>query len=651
MACGSSNSGGPSGTGSFDASNGSDAPTLVGDNETIVLNPGDGGGVVGDSAFYNDVLVIPEGFVPTEFGGYALGPPTTGAGSDAGIVQNGSSSNCSLVVGIVRDFASYLIQDGGHPDFERFSGSAATLGLVQKAIGTDRKPVYGAECDDNGSPSPPCLYGQQMTTQANFDEWYRFTPDVNAPYLVYLQFVPNGNVYTFESTNYFPLDNAGFGNTPGVQPQLQLHHRAAPEVHVQRRRDVLVHRRRRSVRSSSTASSPSTSAGCTSHPVERSASIHSTSSKGPRTATSSCSTPSATRPWFETSASTRTSRSRTAAPSRAGQPAQVTPAVAPGATDHYAQLRRAREDQGSRSDGQHSWRRSRHPGHPRAPRSREAIGGHARLVVGRPPVAARPIEDAGAPPETGVTQEQLSVGGGALFAQVEERPRFGHAAVGPPDVTAAPGLLPDVRLGVAEAHEAVVMRAPASDDAISASARGADRPLPGERQRGESRLPQGQLGAGSRRRALCCKRRMRATRPRASSAMQRPFPIAAVVVERVVVRVKAPKYCSVIPLGRSGRRARRSSTRASPGCRADRRRGRPSRRTSCACRRCATPRKRPWPRRTVKRASRRRDRPRSARESRGSRARRRTSRRGRGARSHGGRCRRWSGSSTRRWNG
>lgn len=164
---------------------------------------------------FADAFVLPEDFVPTQLGGYALGPPINGNGTDSGLVQNGNSSNCSLVVGVVRDFLSYELQDGGDPDFEHFSGTGATLGLVQKAIGTDRKPVYGAECDDNSVVNPPCLYGQQMTTQANFDEWYRYTAGVNDPYLVYLEFVPNGSVYTFQSTAFFPLDNAGFGNTPG----------------------------------------------------------------------------------------------------------------------------------------------------------------------------------------------------------------------------------------------------------------------------------------------------------------------------------------------------------------------------------------------------------------------------------------------------
>jgi fibro-slime domain-containing protein len=180
-----------------------------GDDTGMGFIQGDGG-TSGDGA-----VTLPADFVPTEFGGYALGAPVAGSGADAGIIQNGSSESCSLVVGVVRDFLSYGLQDGGQPDFEHFAGQGPTLGLVQNTLGTDGKPVYGGECDDNGTPNPPCQYGQQMTTQANFDEWYRDVPNVNMPYLVYMQFVPNNGVSTFQSTNFFPLDNAGFGNTPG----------------------------------------------------------------------------------------------------------------------------------------------------------------------------------------------------------------------------------------------------------------------------------------------------------------------------------------------------------------------------------------------------------------------------------------------------
>jgi fibro-slime domain-containing protein len=186
---------------------------------------GDGGLSLGDASRPllpgDGDAPLPANFVSTELGGYALGPPIQGSAADAGLVQNGPAGNCSLVLGVVRDFLGSNLPptDAGvpHPDFETFSGRGATLGMVQSMLGVDRKPVYAGECDiaSGFADKTLCPYGQQLTTQANFDEWYRDTPGVNLPYVVYLQFVPNGGFYTFQSNSYFPLDDAGFGNTPG----------------------------------------------------------------------------------------------------------------------------------------------------------------------------------------------------------------------------------------------------------------------------------------------------------------------------------------------------------------------------------------------------------------------------------------------------
>ncbi|HSQ67695.1 MAG TPA: fibro-slime domain-containing protein [Polyangiaceae bacterium] len=159
-----------------------------------------------------DAFVLPEDFVPTEHGGYALGPPLADDGGAGGIPA--TNNGCGLVVGVVRDFLSYGLQTNGHPDFEQFICGVEN-GLVLSTLGTDTKPVFANECDTANPSGPNCGGGQCLTTQANFDEWYRNTAGVNEPYLVYLQFVPNSGVYTFESQNYFPLDDAGFGNTPG----------------------------------------------------------------------------------------------------------------------------------------------------------------------------------------------------------------------------------------------------------------------------------------------------------------------------------------------------------------------------------------------------------------------------------------------------
>jgi fibro-slime domain-containing protein len=158
--------------------------------------------------------VLPANFVTTELGGYALGPAITNGVSDAGVVQNTGTSNCSLVTGVVRDFKDQDDDNGtGDPDFDTFSGSVPTTGLVMKALGGDLKPVYAGHCGPGTTLfSAGCLQGQMLTTQANFDEWYRYAPGVNKPFLVYLAFVANNGVYTFDSESYYPLDGAGWGN-------------------------------------------------------------------------------------------------------------------------------------------------------------------------------------------------------------------------------------------------------------------------------------------------------------------------------------------------------------------------------------------------------------------------------------------------------
>ncbi len=196
-ACGNGGSG-------FDGGTGGDANATDGPGVQFGDTGASDGGV-------SDVFVLPEDFVPTEHGGYALGSPLANDGGGGG----GSTSNgCGLVVGVVRDFLSYGLQTNGHPDFEQFI-CGVEKGLVQSALGTGSKPVFGNECDTANPTGPNCGGGQCMTTQANFDQWYRNTASVNMPYVIYLQFVPNNGVYTFESQNYFPLDDAGFGNTPG----------------------------------------------------------------------------------------------------------------------------------------------------------------------------------------------------------------------------------------------------------------------------------------------------------------------------------------------------------------------------------------------------------------------------------------------------
>ena len=176
----------------------------------VGIDAGDGGSLTADvmaGGIAPDVM-----FTPADKGGYALGDPLT-SGSAAGTLS--SASGCDTLVGVVRDFKG-ANEAGGHPDFEAFSGSAATPGLVAAQLGADQKPVYASPCEAGvaGAATAACPYKQQTTSKANYDQWYRNTDGVNKPYKVYFQFADNGGVSTFSSSAFFPLDGAGWGNGP-----------------------------------------------------------------------------------------------------------------------------------------------------------------------------------------------------------------------------------------------------------------------------------------------------------------------------------------------------------------------------------------------------------------------------------------------------
>jgi fibro-slime domain-containing protein len=212
LACGSSTSGGGASGG---GGSGSGSGGLAGDASVGCFACGEDGGSAGDGG--SGTWTPPPNFVSTTFGGYALGPSLLDGGAGATAPTN-DGSHCSVVVGVVRDFKYLDDPGGGHPDFGTFHGNGPTTGLMLAPIGSSSKPAYAGHCDDNNpdlSNGTECPWGQQLTTQANFAQWYSYAAGVNLPYLVYLQFVPNGSVYTFEadgSIGYFPLDNAGWGN-------------------------------------------------------------------------------------------------------------------------------------------------------------------------------------------------------------------------------------------------------------------------------------------------------------------------------------------------------------------------------------------------------------------------------------------------------
>lgn len=131
-------------------------------------------------------------------GGGAVGGGSSGAGSaGGGEAQGGGDAGvpCDVIVASLRDFRD------DHPDFETFSGSGATTGLVRDTLGTDELPIHAA----SGPTS-------QTTGPANFDQWYR-DAGVNLALRVQLPAMrtPGGDLI-FDSNAFFPLDGEGFGN-------------------------------------------------------------------------------------------------------------------------------------------------------------------------------------------------------------------------------------------------------------------------------------------------------------------------------------------------------------------------------------------------------------------------------------------------------
>jgi fibro-slime domain-containing protein len=166
------------------------------------------------------IMTLPDGYASTDIGGYQLGEPLSGpdAGSAATTPTGATCGN--ILLGVVRDFVGGT-GVGQNPDFQGpLYGNNVTTGLVAQLLGTDQKPVYASKCEEATvtSPMPPtCPFGPETTTKADYDQWYRYTQGVNLPFIVRLFFAPQANgLFTFQSSLFFPLDNAGFGNTPGV---------------------------------------------------------------------------------------------------------------------------------------------------------------------------------------------------------------------------------------------------------------------------------------------------------------------------------------------------------------------------------------------------------------------------------------------------
>ena len=88
-----------------------------------------------------------------------------------------------------------------------------TPGLVEDHLGPDGIPVYTGLCDASVTyPNDDCPYDQQMTTQEDFDPWYRDVPGVNLSATSPLVFRQSGRLCSYHSNAFFPIDNQLWGN-------------------------------------------------------------------------------------------------------------------------------------------------------------------------------------------------------------------------------------------------------------------------------------------------------------------------------------------------------------------------------------------------------------------------------------------------------
>lgn len=103
--------------------------------------------------------------------------------------------------GIARDF-KMRGTDGGHPDFE-WQGSGLATGMVNSTLGPTKRPEYVGTNNYGG-----------VTDATTFDQWYKDVAGVNIsiPLTLTLDNGGSGDIFSFASSSFFPVDNQGFGN-------------------------------------------------------------------------------------------------------------------------------------------------------------------------------------------------------------------------------------------------------------------------------------------------------------------------------------------------------------------------------------------------------------------------------------------------------
>jgi fibro-slime domain-containing protein len=100
-----------------------------------------------------------------------------------------------------------------HPDFEIFMGDDVTPNLVKTALDSNGKPVIDGRCTQGNVTAAQCPYGQQLTTAANFGQWYQDVAGVNLDIAgTLLLGAQGGGSYAFDSgtRGFYPVDTKGW---------------------------------------------------------------------------------------------------------------------------------------------------------------------------------------------------------------------------------------------------------------------------------------------------------------------------------------------------------------------------------------------------------------------------------------------------------
>lgn len=117
---------------------------------------------------------------------------------DGGDTVDAPVAECSVIRGTVRDFRRGD-QTGGHPDFET-------------RMGTGEKGLVKAKLSKQGRPAFANKTKSSISSAASFSQWYEDVPGVNAPFRISLQLEQEDGFQVFGTTQFFPLDELGFGD-------------------------------------------------------------------------------------------------------------------------------------------------------------------------------------------------------------------------------------------------------------------------------------------------------------------------------------------------------------------------------------------------------------------------------------------------------